>query len=62
MSGSSVHRAPGEQPRTIASQAIRWADLQSEKPFNADVLGQLKQCVKALVLTQWFAIDFDSEC
>ena len=43
-------------------RAIRWPDLQSEKPFNADVVGQFKQCVEALVLTQWFAIDFDSEC
>jgi len=36
--------------------------LQSEKPFNADVVGQLKQRVKVLVLTQWFAIYFDAKC
>jgi hypothetical protein len=47
-------------PPIISSNAIRY--LQSEKPFNADVVGQLEQRVKVPVLTQWFAIDFDFEC
>jgi hypothetical protein len=37
-------------------------DLQAKKPLSAYVLGKFKQVVEVLVLAQWLAIDFDSEC